>query len=102
MIGKSKSDTKLLIKLVNAAARLQPDQLHSLYGGLCGNGAIESWGGSSYMRPTATSRTLSLSRKSVKSSHTRLTRPFASLPACRRASPLSSSRGITAVDGMLY
>ena len=29
MIGKSKSDTKLLIKLVNAAARLQPDQLHS-------------------------------------------------------------------------
>lgn len=29
MIGKSRSDTKLLTKLVNAAARLQPDQLVS-------------------------------------------------------------------------
>lgn len=28
-MGKSRSDTKLLTTLVNAAARLQPDQLNS-------------------------------------------------------------------------
>ena len=76
-MGKSKSDTKLLTTLVNAAASLQAFSCVP-HRKLLRRGAIESKDGNPYMRPTATSRTLSLNRKSVKSSHTRFTRPFAS------------------------
>ena len=61
--------------------------------------AIEIDNRKPYTRPTATSRTLSLNTKSVKSSQTRCTFPFAFWPACSSDSPLSSRRGIP-VKGM--
>jgi len=100
--GRRISDTNDVTRVVNAAARLGRGRGVSswvvvgcigvfLVPGFCVGGMRI---GRTYMRPTATSRTLSWIAKSAKPCHILLIRLGASCPAWRRGSKLSSMRGI--------
>ena len=84
------SDTKEVTTVVKAAARLDGLLVGRVFDRMAGVHVTD-------INPTATSSTLSRRAKSTKPSQAFRTRLPASSPAWRRASPLSSRRGILAV-----